>query len=147
MSRERTLVILKPDAIHRNIVGAVIERFEQKNLKIIALKMARLSEDILRDHYAHLASKPFFPEIVAYMTLGPVVMMIVEADECVRLVRQLCGATNPADADMGTIRGDFAHAIRFNIIHASDSVETAEIEVKRFFSPNEICEYERVAIY
>ena len=146
MSRERTLVILKPDTVHRALIGTVIDRFERKSLKVIAMKMTKLGEPILREHYAHLASKPFFPEIVGYMTLGPVVIMVVEGTECVRLIRQLCGATNPAEAAIGTIRGDYAYNIRYNIIHASDSVETAEVEVKRFFTDEEICEYTRIGI-
>lgn len=143
---ERSLVILKPDTVHRGLVGQVLSRIEQRGLSISALKMVVLSQSILDEHYGHLTSKPFYPEIVAYMTMGPVVCLIVEGDNAVGAMRQLCGATDPAQADMGTIRADFATTIRFNLIHASDSVENAEAEVARFFKGEEICSYEKKII-
>ncbi len=143
---ERSLVILKPDTIHRGLIGQVLARIEQRGFKLVALKMTNLSQAILDEHYGHLTSKPFYPEIVAYMTMGPVVCLIVEGDNAVNGMRQLCGATDPAQADMGTIRADFATTIRFNLIHASDSVESAEVEVKRFFSESEICAFEKKVI-
>lgn len=143
---EKTIVLLKPDTVHRGLVGSITTRIEQRGYKIIAMKMIRASEDLLKEHYGHLASKPFFPEIVSYMTSGPIVAMIVEWDGAIAGLRQLCGATNPADALMGTVRGDFANNIRFNLIHASDSAETAAVEVPRFFKDSEICEYARIAI-
>lgn len=143
---ERSLVILKPDTVHRGLVGKVLARIEQRGLSISALKMVVLSQSTLDEHYGHLTSKPFYPEIVAYMTMGPVVCLIVEGDNAVGAMRQLCGATDPAQADMGTIRADFATTIRYNLIHASDSVENAEIEVARFFESDEICSYEKKII-
>lgn len=143
---ERSLVILKPDTIHRGLIGQVTTRIEQRGFKIVAMKMALVSREKLDEHYGHLTSKPFYPEIVAYMTMGPVVFLIVEGDNAVGGMRQLCGATDPAQAEMGTVRADFATTIRYNLIHASDSTESAEVEVKRFFSESEICSFERKAI-
>ena len=143
---ERSLIILKPDTVHRGLIGAVTSTIEKRGLKIIAMKMALVSREKLDEHYGHLTSKPFYPEIVAYMTMGPVVFMIVEGDNAVGAMRQLCGATDPAQAAMGTIRADFATTIRYNLIHASDSVENAETEIKRFFDATEICTYERKSI-
>ncbi|MBC7503604.1 nucleoside-diphosphate kinase [Candidatus Gracilibacteria bacterium] len=143
---EKSLVILKPDTVHRGLIGQVLARIEQRGLQITALKMTLLSQSTLDEHYGHLVSKPFYPEIVEYMTMGPVVCLIVEGDNAVSAMRQLCGATDPAQANMGTIRADFATTIRFNLIHASDSVENAEAEVSRFFKGDEICSYERKII-
>ena len=143
---ERSLVILKPDTIHRGLIGQVTARIEQRGFKIVAMKMALVSREKLDEHYGHLTSKPFYPEIVSYMTMGPVVFLIVEGDNAVNGMRQLCGSTDPAQAEMGTIRADFATTIRYNLIHASDSTESAAVEVKRFFTENEICSFERKAI-
>jgi nucleoside-diphosphate kinase len=143
---ERSLLLLKPDVIHRAIIGQIIARIEQRNFKIIALKMFNLTQDLLDSHYSHLTSKPFYPEIVSYMTMGPVVGIIVEWKNIVAGMRQLCGATNPSEAEMGTLRADYSNDIGANIIHASDSTENAEIEIKRFFKPEEICAYEKKVI-
>ncbi len=143
---ERSLIILKPDTIHRGLIGQVTARIEKRGFKIIAMKMDLVSREKLDEHYGHLTSKPFYPEIVAYMTMGPVVFLIVEGDNAVGGMRQLCGATDPAQAEMGTIRADFATTIRYNLIHASDSAESAEVEIKRFFTGNEICSFERKVI-
>jgi nucleoside-diphosphate kinase len=143
---ERSLVLLKPDAIHRGLIGEIVARMERRGIKIVGLKMMSLGNDLIADHYSHLASKPFFPEIVAYMTAGPIVALVAEAEGVVALLRAMCGATNSAEAGPGTIRGDFATTIRYNIIHASDSVETAEVEIKRFFAANEIHGYDRIVI-
>ena len=143
---ERSLIILKPDTIHRGLIGAVTSRIENRGLKIIAMKMDLVSREKLDEHYGHLTSKPFYPEIVGYMTMGPVVFMIVEGDNAVGAMRQLCGATDPAQAEMGTVRADYATTIRYNLIHASDSTENAEVEIKRFFSDDQICAYERKTI-
>lgn len=140
---ERTVILLKPDTIHRSLIGTVIHRIESRNYKIIALKMMKLEKSHLEEHYAHLVEKPFFPEIVGYMTAGPIVAMVVEGDGVVAWMRQLCGATNPAEAQIGTIRADLANNIRYNLIHASDSVASAQDEIKRFFQENEISAYER----
>jgi nucleoside-diphosphate kinase len=143
---ERSLIILKPDTVHRGLIGQVTARIEQRGLKIVAMKMSLVSREKLDEHYGHLTSKPFYPEIVSYMTMGPVVFMIVEGDNAVGAMRQLCGATDPAQAEMGTIRADYATTIRYNLIHASDSVENAEAEMKRFFADSEICGYEKTVI-
>lgn len=130
---ERTYVMLKPDAVKRNLIGRIIARIEQKNYKVTSLQMMNLSEEILREHYAHVADKPFFPEMVSYMTSGPVVAMIVEGENVIQGVRILMGATKFEDALAGTIRGDFATSTTENVIHGSDSPENAEIEIARFF--------------
>ena len=110
------------------------------------MKMSLVSKEKLDEHYGHLIYRPFYPEIVSYMTMGPVVFIVVEGENAVNGMRQLCGATDPAIAEMGTIRADFATTIRYNLIHASDSVENAIIEIQRFFETNEICSYERKVI-
>ncbi len=143
---ERSLIILKPDTVQRGLVGQVTARIEQRGFKIVGMKMALLTQAKLDEHYGHLTSKPFYPEIVSYMTMGPVVFLIVEGDNAIGGMRQLCGATDPAAAEMGTIRADYATTIRYNIIHASDSNENAEAEIKRFFETSEICSYERKAL-
>ena len=130
---ERTYVMLKPDAVKRKLMGEIISRIERKNFKITNLKMMTLNEDIIKEHYAHIADKPFFPEILEYMTSGPVVAMIVEGDDVVQGMRNIMGATKWLEAAAGTIRGDYANSTGENLIHGSDSVENAEIEIKRFF--------------
>ena len=133
MAIERTYIMLKPDCIKRGLMGEVISRIERKNYKIVDAKMMTLDEPILREHYAHIADKPFFPEIVTYMTSGPVLAMIVEGDNAVKGMRIIMGATKFEEAAAGTIRGDYAFCTSENLIHGSDSVENAEIEIKRFF--------------
>lgn len=140
---QQTLVLLKPDCVLRGLIGEVVSRFEKKWLKIKAMKMMNLSTDILKDHYGHLASKPFFPEIVEYMQLSPVVALILEGPEAIVGMRNLCGATNPIESAMGTVRWDLALTIRYNIIHASDSEENAKEEIARFFKTEEIFSYNK----
>lgn len=130
---EQTYIMLKPDALKRNLMGEIIARIERKGYKITNAKMMNLDEPILREHYAHIADKPFFPEIVEYMTSGPVLAMIVEGQNAVAGMRQIMGATKFEDALAGTIRGDFATCTSENLIHGSDSIENAQIEIKRFF--------------
>ncbi len=142
---ETTLVLLKPDTIQRGLIGQIVSRFENKGLKIIGMKMMTLSDEIVSEHYDFLADKPFFPGIKAYMTSAPVVAMVLAGSDVVKTVRNLTGATNPSDALPGSIRGDFALTIDANIIHASDSRETAAIEVKRFFKEGEITSYEKIS--
>ncbi|MBS9783969.1 nucleoside-diphosphate kinase [Candidatus Gracilibacteria bacterium] len=143
---QKTLLLLKPDVVHRGLIGRIIDRIESRNFKIVALKMFNLDKAVLDEHYAHIADKPFYPEIVDYMTMGPVVGIIAEGKNVVSGMRQLCGATNPAEAEMGTLRADYSNDIGMNIIHASDSEENAQIEIKRFFSEDQICEFERKVI-
>ena len=133
MAMEKTYIMLKPDAIKRGLMGEVISRIERKGYKITNCKMMNLDEAILREHYAHIADRPFFPEIVEYMTSGPVLAMIVEGENAVQGMRIIMGATKFEDAQAGTIRGDYAFCTGENIIHGSDSLENAAIEIKRFF--------------
>lgn len=133
MAMERTYIMLKPDCVRRGLMGEVIARIERKGFAITEVKMMRLDEAILREHYAHLTEKSFFPELVEYMTSGPVLGMIVEGDNVVKGMRILMGATKYEEAAAGTIRGDFATSTTENIIHGSDSPENAEIEIARFF--------------
>lgn len=133
MAQERTYIMLKPDCVERKLMGEVISKIEKKGYKITNIKMMHLNEEILREHYAHIADRPFFPDIVKYMTRGPVVGMIVEGENVVKGMRILMGATKFEEAAAGTIRGDFAMSTAENIIHGSDSPENGEIEIKRFF--------------
>lgn len=138
---EQTLVIIKPSAVERGLIGEIITRFQRKGLNIAGLKMMQLGEDILREHYAHLVNRPFFPWILASMVATPVIVVCVKGTDAVNVVRMMTGATNGRNAVPGTIRGDFSVSSQENIIHASDSVENAEIEIKRFFKPEEIFDY------
>lgn len=131
---ERTYIMLKPDALKRGVAGEIISRIEHKGYKIVEAKTMQLGEEILKEHYAHIADKPFFPELVEYMTSGPVLAMIVEGPDVVLGMRSLMGATKFEEAAPGTIRGDYAFCTTENLIHGSDSVENAEIEIKRFFN-------------
>ena len=133
MGIEKTYIMLQPDCVKRGLMGEVISRIERKGYKIVDAKMMNLDEAILKEHYAHLADKPFFPEIVSFMTSGSVLGMIVEGDNAVQGMRIVMGATKFEEATAGTIRGDFAHSTSENLIHGSDSLENAEIEIKRFF--------------
>ena len=134
MAIEKNYIFLKPDCIKRGLMGEVISRIEKKGYKITDAKMLNLDEKILREHYAHIADKPFFQEIVSYMTSGPVLAMIVEGENAVKGMRILMGATKFEEATAGTIRGDYAFCTSENIIHGSDSIENARIEIKRFFN-------------
>lgn len=138
---EKTLVLLKPSAVQRGLVGAVIDRFQKKGLVIAGMKMMQLDEAILREHYAHLVEKPFFPLILDSMMATPVIAMCLEGKDAVAVVRTLTGATNSRNAAPGTIRGDFGMSSQENIVHASDSVENAAIEIRRFFKDDEIFDY------
>ncbi len=133
MDSERTYIMLKPDCVKRGLVGEVISRIERKGLRIADAKMMQLTEDILREHYAHMTGKPFFQEILDYMTSGPVLGLIVEGVNAVKCTRALMGATEFEDMAVGTIRGDFAYCVRYNLIHGSDSPQNAETEIRRFF--------------
>jgi nucleoside-diphosphate kinase len=130
---EKTLIILKPDCVQKQLIGKVISRFEEAGFKITASKVAQLDAPILREHYAHVADKPFFPEIEAFMSECPVLFLILEGDDAVNRVRELLGPTNSKEAAPGTIRGDLGTDMMRNIAHASDSVETAAAEIARFF--------------
>ena len=138
---EKTFVILKPSTIQRGLVGQVIDRFQRKGLKIAGIKMMQLDETILREHYAHLVDRPFFPTLLKSMMATPVIVMCLEGKDAVEVVRAMTGATNSRKAAPGTIRGDYGMSGQENIVHASDSVENGIIEVNRFFKPSEIFDY------
>ncbi len=143
---ERTLILIKPDAISRGLAGAVLSRFEQKGLKIAGMKMIQLSDALLREHYSHLADKPFFPTIAEFMSRTPVLALCLEGKEAVEVCRSLCGVTNSRKAAPGTIRGDLGMSMQCNLVHASDSPETAVSEVARFFKPEELFAYDPALI-
>lgn len=143
MSMERTIVLVKPDAIQRGLIGEITTRFEKKGLKLIGLKMMELDDVLLREHYAHLADKPFFESLSNFMRSTPVVAMCWEGVECVNAVRLICGITKAREAEAGSIRGDLAMSVSCNVVHASDSVENAEAEVMRFFNEDELHGYDK----
>ena len=138
---EQTLVILKPSAIERGLAGEVITRIQNKGLIITGMKMMQLDEAILREHYAHLVDRPFFPSIVESMTASPVICMVLKGVDAVETFRKMTGSTNGRKAEPGTLRGDFCMSGQANIVHASDSVENAKIEIARFFKPEEVLDY------
>lgn len=135
---ERTLVLLKPSALQRRLIGKILGRIEERGFIIAGLKMMQLDEKILREHYAHLVDKPFFPSIVKSMTSTPVIALCLEGVDAVQTFRTMTGVTNGRKAAPGTLRGDFCLSGSENVVHASDSVENAQIEIARFFRPEEI---------
>ncbi len=139
MATERTLSIIKPDAVAKNIIGEIYSRFEKGGLRIIAAKMKHLSKADAEGFYAVHKERPFFGELVAFMTSGPVMIQVLEGGDAVARNRELMGATNPAEAKKGTIRADFAQSIDENAVHGSDSAENAKIEIDYFFSGDELC--------
>ena len=139
---EKTLILIKPNAIQRGIMGDIITRFERKGLRVVGLKMMFLDDEILKEHYAHLVERPFYPYLKASMQVGPVVACCLEGAEVVDTVRLMVGATNSRKALPGTIRGDFSMSGEQNVVHASDSPENALIEIKRFFRDEELFDYE-----
>ena len=140
---EKTLVILKPCTLQRGLVGEIIRRFERKGLRLAGMKMMQLSDELLSEHYAHLAEKPFFQRVKDSIMASPVIVCCVEGVEAIQAVRALAGSTNGRKAAPGTIRGDYSMSFQENIVHASDSPETAEAELKRFFKPEEIFDYKQ----
>ncbi|MFA5821223.1 MAG: nucleoside-diphosphate kinase [Candidatus Gracilibacteria bacterium] len=141
--KEKTLVLVKPDALQRGLTGEIVSRFEKKGLKLVGCKMMAMDEAILREHYAHLADKPFFPGLAKFMQSTPIVVMCWEGLEVVEAVRKITGITKARQAEAGSIRGDLAMSVSCNVVHASDSVENAKKEVKRFFGADEIFDYEK----
>ena len=133
--KQRTLVLVKPDGVRRKLVGEVVRRLEQKTLDIVAMKMLTIDKDLASEHYAEHVEKPFFGELLEFITSGPVVAMAVEGDDAITVVRQMMGATDPKKAAQGTIRGDYGLITTENLVHGSDSPESAERELKLFF-PN-----------
>ena len=142
MSVQRTLVLCKPDAVQRGLVGQIISRFEEKGFKIAGLKMMRVDETLARTHYQEHVEKAFFSELLSFITSSPIVAIAVEGENAVEVVRVLMGVTNPQMAMPGTIRGDFGLNLTKNIVHGSDSAASAEREIALFFSPDELHEYQ-----
>uniref|UniRef100_A0A673VKY6 Nucleoside diphosphate kinase n=1 Tax=Suricata suricatta TaxID=37032 RepID=A0A673VKY6_SURSU len=142
---ERTFIAIKPDGVQRGLVGEIIKRFEQKGFRLVAMKLIQASEDLLKEHYIDLKDRPFFAGLVRYMQSGPVVAMVWEGLNVVKTGRVMLGETNPADSKPGTIRGDFCIQVGRNIIHGSDSVESAEKEIGLWFQPEELVDYRSCA--
>ena len=138
---QRTLVLLKPDAIQRSLVGELISRLETRGLKLVGMKMMRVDEELARRHYDAHVGKPFFEGLIQFITSGPIVAMVVEGERAVEVVRLMMGATDPLAATPGTVRGDLALSIQPNLIHGSDSDESAALEIELYFSPEEIVSY------
>ncbi|MCC7377552.1 MAG: nucleoside-diphosphate kinase [Verrucomicrobiales bacterium] len=138
MSQETTLILFKPDAVAKSLIGQVLSRFESAGLKIRGVKMLKFNDALLREHYAHIASKPFFPEVQQFMQQSPVVALALAGENVVARVRDLLGPTDSKKAAKGTIRGDFGVDVMVNVCHASDSLETAAVELKRFFADGEL---------
>lgn len=139
---ERTLVLIKPDALQRDLAGEIIRIFERKGLKLVGIKMMTLTDTLLDEHYSHLAGRDFFAEIKTFMRSTPVIACCWEGVDCVNTVRLLCGITKAREAAPGSIRGDYAMSVQANLVHASDSLETASVEIERFFKPEELFDYE-----
>jgi nucleoside-diphosphate kinase len=135
---QQTLVMIKPDGVERALVGEIIRRIEQKGFRLAALKMLQLDRATAESHYAEHSARPFFADLVDFITSGPVVAMVWEGESVIPAIRIMMGKTNPLEADPGTIRGDFGNSINFNIIHGSDSEESARREINLFFQPSEI---------
>ena len=144
MEKQRTLVIIKPDGVQRGFIGEIIGRFEKKGLKIVAMKLISVPKELAEKHYGIHKGKPFFNPTVKYITSSPVVAMVLEGNNAIDLVRTMMGKTNPQDAAMGTIRGDFGQFIGRNIVHGSDGPDTAEFEISLWFKPEEIARYTRI---
>ena len=142
MAQERTLSIVKPDGVQKNLIGEVYRRFESGGLQIVAARMLHLSQDQAEQFYAVHKERPFFADLVAYMTSGPVVVQVLEGENAIARNREIMGATNPSEADPGTIRADFAETVDENAVHGSDAPETAAVEIA-FFFPEGVCERTR----
>ena len=138
---ERTLILVKPNAIQRGLIGDIVTRFERKGLRFVGIKMMFMTDEIVNEHYAHLKERPFFPYLKASMQAAPIIACCLEGAEAVDTVRLMVGATNSRKALPGTIRGDFSMSGEQNVVHASDSVENAQIEINRFFKEGELFDY------
>ncbi|EKD76386.1 MAG: hypothetical protein ACD_43C00130G0002 [uncultured bacterium] len=141
---QRSLIIVKPDALQRNLLGEIIHRFERKGLKIVGLKMMAIDDVKIVEHYSHHADKPFFADLKRFMQSSPVVMIALEGYEAIDAIRLIVGPTKGRAADAGSIRGDFAMSVQYNIIHASDSAENAKAEIARFFNEGELFDYQKI---
>lgn len=141
---ERTLLIFKPDALNRALVGEILHRFERKGLKVVGMKMTHLNDEVLDEHYSHLKDKPFFPRIKKFMKSAPSILCVLEGNNVISVVRNLVGVTRGYDATSGTIRGDYSLSGQCNVVHASDSLVAADIEIARFFRDEELFNYEKI---
>lgn len=135
---EKTLILIKPDGVARSLTGKIVHRFEERGLKVVALKLLKVSQEQAAIHYFEHKGKPFFERLLSFITSGPLVALVIKGENAVKVSRAMIGATNPADAQPGTIRGDFATALQYNVIHGSDSISSADREIANFFSPDEI---------
>lgn len=146
MSKEQTLLIVKPDAVTRGLIGEVLHRCERKGFKVVGMKFMHLPTDLLEEHYSHIKDKPFFPGVVKFMQSAPALAVALEGKNVANAVRAMAGVTNAAEALPGTLRGDFALSIQQNVVHVSEDLAAAETEVKRFFKPEELFHYDRADI-
>ena len=137
-TEERTFIAVKPDAVQRGLIGEIVKRFETKGYKIIGLKMLQVSDEQAKAHYAEHEGKPFYPRLIRYIQSGPIVAMVVQGYGAVAGARHMMGCTDPLKADMGTIRADFAQVMEYNVVHGSDSIESAEREIAIYFNENEL---------
>ena len=144
MPKERTFTLVKPDGVQRGFVGDIVSRFEKKGLKVVAMKMLVVREDLAKSYYSEHIGKPFFEPLIKYITSGPSVAMVLEGDNAVKVTRKMMGATDPKEADQGTIRGDFGLHVGRNIIHGSDSLSSAEREISLFFDKKEIIDFNKI---
>ena len=144
MGKERTFVMIKPDGVQRGLVGEIISRFEIKGIKLVAMKFVSVSRELAEKHYEVHRGKPFFEPTVKYITSSPVVAMVLEGNNAIEMVRSMMGKTDPQQAAMGTIRGDYGQFIGRNIVHGSDSKGTADFEINLWFKPKEIADYKRI---
>lgn len=136
---ERTFVAIKPDAVKRGLIGRIIKRFENRGYKIVGMKMLQPTLEMAKKHYEEHIGKPFYDRLIRYITSGPIIAMILQGENAIKGARQLMGSTQPNDAEVGTLRADFAQTMEFNVVHGSDSQESAEREINIYFSPEEIC--------
>lgn len=142
---EKTFVMVKPDGVQRGLVGRIVQRFEDRGMKLVAVKMMRIQQELAERHYEEHKGKGFFEPLISYITSGPVVCMVLEGENCVAAARAMMGRTNPQDAAPGTIRGDFSQVTGRNIVHGSDSPESAKREIKLFFNDYELQKYDLAA--
>lgn len=144
MGKERTFVMIKPDGVQRGLIGDIISRFEKKGIKIVAMKLVKVTRELAEKHYGVHKGKPFFEPTVEYIISSPVIAMILEGNNTIQIVRNMMGKTNPSDASPGTIRGDYGQIIGRNIVHGSDGPDTASFEINLWFNRDEIAEYTRI---
>lgn len=139
-NEERTFIAIKPDAVKRGLIGRILSKIEDKGYKIVGLKMIQVSDELAAQHYAEHADKPFYGALIKFITSGPIIAMVLQGENAIDGVRKFMGKTNPDEAEVGSIRGDFAQVTRFNAIHGSDCKESAEREINMYFKPEEICD-------